>query len=144
MTLIKFEPFREVESFHNKIQKYFDNFSTLGFNFQDNFSPRIDITEDENHLYVTAEIPGVTKKEIKITLQDNILTIEGEKKKEVEKQEKNFFRSERVYGSFKRSFTLHKEIDPDKVDARFEKGILKIEFKKLDQKPVNDKEIKLN
>lgn len=145
MTLVKFEPLREIESLHDRIQKYFDDFSNYGlnFNFSDNFSPRIDVSEDKDHINVTAEIPGVKKDNIKITLQDNILTIEGEKKKLTEQKEKNFYRSERMYGSFKRCFTLPAEVDSDKVEAKFEDGMLNIQLKKIEPKKQNEKVIEL-
>lgn len=143
MTLIKFEPLRELESMHDRIQRYFDDFSNFGFSFTDNFNPRIDISEDEQSLNIIAEIPGIKKENLKITLQDNILTIEGEKKKEDEVKEKNYYRSERVFGSFKRCFTLPSEVDSEKVDAKFEDGILNISLKKLEPKPKNEKVIEL-
>ncbi|MBI1939102.1 MAG: Hsp20/alpha crystallin family protein [Ignavibacteriales bacterium] len=146
MTLIKFEPLRELETIHDRFQRFFDEFSNLGFPFNDNFYPRIDIAEDENKINVTAEIPGVKKDQIKITLQDNILTIEGEKKKEEEQKSRNFYRVERSYGSFKRSFTLPVEVDSDKVEAKFEDGTLNISLKKMEPKSKhkNEKLIELN
>jgi HSP20 family protein len=143
MTLIKFEPLRELESMHDKIQRYFDDFSNFGFTFTDNFNPRIDIFDNEQTFSVVAEIPGIKKENLKITLQDNILTIEGEKKKEDEVKEKNYYRSERVFGSFKRCFTLPAEVDSEKVDAKFEDGILMINLKKLEPKQKNEKVIEL-
>jgi len=143
MTLIKFEPLRELETLHDRIQRYFDDFSNYGFNFTDNFSPRIDISEEKDTINVVAEIPGVKKNNIKITLQDSILTIEGEKKKESEEKDKNYYRSERVHGSFKRCFTLPVEVDSEKVDAKFEDGMLHIKMKKLEPKAKNEKVIEL-
>ena len=143
MTLIKFGPMREFETLHDKSQRYFDDFSNFGFNMNENFYPRIDISEDKNNFNVSAEIPGVKKENIKITLQDNILTIEGEKKKETEQKEKNFYRSERMFGSFKRSFTLPEEVDSDSVEAKFEDGMLHIQMKKLIPKVKSEKLIEL-
>jgi len=143
MTLIKFEPLREIETLHDRIQKYFDDFPALGFNFSDSFSPKIDISEEKDKINVIAEIPGVKKDNIKITLQDNILTVEGEKKKEIEEKDKNFYRSERIFGYFKRSFTLPVEVDSEKVDAKFEDGMLSISLKKLEQKTKHEKVIEL-
>lgn len=143
MTLIKFEPLREFETIHDRIQRYFDDFSTHGLKVSDSFSPRIDISEEKNQINVTAEIPGVKKENIKITLQDNILAIEGEKKKETEQTEQNWYRSERVYGSFKRSFTLPTEVDSDKVQAKYENGILHITLQKLEAKVQSEKVIEL-
>ncbi len=143
MTLIKFEPLREFETIHDRIQRYFDDFTSHGLNFSDSFSPRIDISEEKNQIKVTAEIPGVKKENIKMTLQDNILTIEGEKKKESEQKEENWYRSERIFGSFKRSFTLPAEVDSENVDAKFENGILSVVMKKLETKVQSEKVIEL-
>ena len=143
MTLIKFEPLRELETLHDRIQRYFDDFPNFGFNVSDSFSPKIDVSEDKNNITVTAEIPGVKKDNIKITLQDNILTVEGEKKKEKEEKDKNFYRSERAYGTFKRSFTLPVEVDSENVQAKFEDGMLHITLKKLEPKAKTEKVIEL-
>ena len=87
MTLVKFEPLREFESLHNTIQKYFDDFAPFNSPFlTEEYSPKIDISEKENKVVVTAEIPGVKKEDLKLTLQDNILTIEGEKKNDSSKE----------------------------------------------------------
>jgi HSP20 family protein len=143
MTLIKFEPLKEFESLQNQIKKYFDDFPSFGFNYENSFSPRIDISEKDDKILVEAEIPGVKKDDLKITLQDNILTIKGEKKKEEESKDNNFYRSERSYGSFSRSFTLPVEVNTDKVDAKFNDGMLMIELKKVEQKKVKEKLIEL-
>lgn len=143
MTLIKFEPLKEFESFQNQIKKYFDDFPSFGVNFENSFSPRIDISEKNDKILVEAEIPGVKKDDLKITLQDNILTIKGEKKKEEEHKENNYYRCERSYGSFSRSFTLPVEVSTEKVDAKFNDGMLKIELKKVEPKKAQEKLIEL-
>jgi len=143
MTLIKFEPFRELDTLHDRIQRYFEDYPNFGFNFNENFYPRIDISEDKDNINIVAEIPGVKKENIKITLQDNVLTIEGEKKKESEQKEKNFFRSERMYGSFKRCFTLPELVDSEKVDAKFEDGMLNVQLRKIEHKVKKEKIIEL-
>ena len=143
MTLIKFEPLKEFESFQNQIKKYFDDFPSLGVNFENSFAPRIDISEKNDKILVEAEIPGVKKEDLKITLQDNILTIKGEKKKEEESKDNNYYRCERSYGSFSRSFTLPVEVNTEKVDAKFNDGMLKIELKKVEPKKAQEKLIEL-
>lgn len=143
MTLIKFEPIREFESLHNRLQRYLEDFPTLGFNTQDSFSPRIDISETNDKLLVTAEIPGVKKNDLKITLQDNILTIQGEKKKETENSDTNYYRAERIYGKFGRSFTLPVEVDSENVSAKFEDGTLLVELNKIQPKAKTEKTIEL-
>lgn len=143
MTLIRFEPMQEFETIHDRIQRYFDDFPTFGFQYSDSFSPKIDISEGEKNIKVLAEIPGVNKDDIKIVLQDNILSIEGEKKKEEIKEEKNFHRTERAYGSFKRCFTLPAEVDSENVEAKFENGLLIVDIKKLEHKAAQERVIEL-
>jgi HSP20 family protein len=137
MTLIKFEPLRDLENWNERISRFFNDFPTADFNYY----PHMDISEDEKNIFVEAEIPGIKKEDMKITLQDNILTITGEKRKDKEEKDskRNFFRSERVYGSFTRSFTLPEDINPDSVDAKFDNGILNIKISKAEQKKVNEK-----
>jgi HSP20 family protein len=141
MTLIKFEPLKEFESLHDRVMRMFNDFST---EMPMQFSPRIDISEDEKKIYVEAEVPGIKKDDLKISVQDNILTISGEKKSEVEeKKDKNFYRSERCYGTFQRSFTLPADINRDKTEAKFEDGILKISIEKSKPKDTNTRTIQI-
>jgi HSP20 family protein len=141
---MKFNPFKEIEAMSERIRSLFDDLSMpVTWDITSNFYPRVDISEDENNIYVTAEIPGVDKKDVKVTLQDNILTIEGEKKSEVKDEKKNYYRIERTYGSFCRSLTLPAEVDPDKVKAKFEDGLLKIEAVKKEPTPTNKKVIEI-
>ncbi|MCK5085907.1 MAG: Hsp20/alpha crystallin family protein [Melioribacteraceae bacterium] len=143
MTLVKFNPVKEFDSFHDTIQKYFEDFSLTRSSLRETFSPKIDISEEKNQIIVEAEIPGVNKEDLKITLQDNILTLEGEKKKEDQEKEKNFYRVERTYGSFKRSFNLPYDVDSEKVEAKFEDGLLMISLQKFEEKKKIEKNIKL-
>ena len=144
MTLIKFEPLRELESFNDRIQKIFNGFPSFGLDTESSYSPRIDVSEDDKNIFIEAEIPGVKKGDINISLQDNILTIKGEKKSlNKEKKEKSYFRSERSYGLFTRSFTLPAEVNPDKVDAKFEDGILNITLAKIHPQPKKEKLIEI-
>ncbi len=143
MTLVKFEPFKEFETLSDRMLRIFDDFPTFPFSLNEGFSPRIDISEEGDRILIDAEIPGVKKDDLKITLQDNILTIQGEKKKEEKKKDRNYFRTERVYGTFKRSFTLPVEVNTDKIDAKFRDGMLHIELKKLEPKKTKEKLIEL-
>ncbi len=143
MTLVRFEPLREFENFSNQIQKYFDELPFIATGRSDSFMPKFDIYEDAEHLFVDTEAPGVSKEDIRLTIEDNILTLEGEKKQSEELKEKNFFRSERMYGSFKRSFTLPVEVDSQKVEAKYDNGLLRIKFRKVDAQPKNEKTIEV-
>ncbi|MCW8850141.1 MAG: Hsp20/alpha crystallin family protein [Melioribacteraceae bacterium] len=143
MTLIRFEPMRDLDHISNRFQRFFDEFPGLHNSNLESFSPRIDISEGEKTILIDAEIPGVPKENLKITLQDNILTIEGEKKKASEEKEKNFYREERCFGKFKRSFTLPVEVDSENVDAKFIDGILEIKLNKLEPKQEKERVIEL-
>lgn len=142
MTLIKFEPLRDFESLGNKVHRFFGEFPS-SFDYNNTFSPKIDISEDEKNIYFEAEIPGIKKEDINISLEDNILTIKGEKKFLDDKNEKTLIRNERIYGSFTRSFTLHEEINPDAANAEFENGILKIVCEKAAHKAVKERQIQI-
>jgi len=94
-------------------------------------SPAVDIIEKEKTYEVAAELPGLEAGDIEVSLSGDVLTIKGEKKEEKETKEKNYYLSERRYGSFQRSFHLPEGFDRDKVDANFEKGVLHISLPKL-------------
>src|SRR5437870_12075881 len=106
MTLVKFKPSSEVEAFNKRIKKFFEDFDSPFTNdwmktFNSNvFIPKVDVTEDNDNLYVHAEIPGMDKKDIKINVAGDILTISGEKKSEQRDENKNYYRIERTNGSF--------------------------------------------
>ena len=143
MTLIKYEPFRELENFDDKIQSLLNTFPDFNSEYEESFYPKIDISEDEKNIYVDSELPGMKKNDIKISLNDNILTISGEKKSEKKEKDLSFYRNERIYGSFSRSFTIPGEINPDNIDAKFEDGILKIVIEKMKEKNVSGRLINI-
>ena len=142
MTLIKFEPLKDFEFLGNKVHRFFGEFPS-NFNHNNTFSPKIDISEDEKNIYFEAEVPGIKKEDINISLEDNILTIKGEKKVLDDKKDKTLIRIERNHGSFTRSFTLHEEINPDAASAEFENGILKIVLEKAMNKEVKERQIQI-
>lgn len=88
--------------------------------------PKVDAVETDDALQITAELPGLSEKDVEISLSDGVLTLKGEKKEEKVTEEKGYHLSERRYGSFQRSFRLPEGIDEDKIEARCEKGVLKI------------------
>ena len=104
--------------------------------------PAMDIRESKDAYTVTAELPGLTKKDVEITVEDNVLTISGERQLEAEGENENYHRIERSYGSFKRSFTLPIQVIQDKVDARYQNGILTISLPKAEEAKQRKIEIK--
>jgi HSP20 family protein len=106
------------------------------------FAPPVDIYEDEHDITLKMEVPGIDDKDIDVRLENNTLTVHGERKIEKEEKEENFRRVERQYGSFTRSFTVPNTVNPEQVSADYEKGVLKIKLaKKAEAKP---KQIKVN
>jgi len=107
-----------------------------------NFAPPVDVYEDEHNITLNVEVPGIDEKDINVSIENNTLTVCGERRFEKDEKEENFHRVERMYGSFTRSFTLPNTVDPEQVIAHYEKGVLKIRLaKKAEAKP---KLIKVN
>lgn len=105
------------------------------------FIPPVDVFEDEHNIIVTAELPGIEEKDLNISVENNVLTITGERKMEKEEKKENFQRVERRYGRFTRSFTLPPTVDAENVNAEFANGVLKITLNKLEQ--AKPKQIKI-
>jgi len=142
MTIFRFEPAKEFENIGRRMRKFVDEFPE-GFSFEvGGFNPRLDLAEDDSNILVFIELPGVSKENVKLSIQDNILTIKGEKKKEVDDEKVNYFRTERVFGSFSRAIELPVEVDLDNVSAKFENGVLYIELPKQ-QKAKKEKTIEI-
>ena len=127
------------DDFFKKPFELFEEFDNL-LNTAPTRDMKIDIFENEKSLNIEAELPGVDKKDIKINLEDNVLSIKCDKKEEKEEKGKNYFRRERIFGTFERSFKLPENVDVDKIDANFENGILKLSIPKK-EKQNNSKEI---
>ena len=127
MTMItRIDPFRELASF-------FENFTEPGGKDQlsaGTFVPPVDVYEDEHNLVVKLEIPGVNEDDLDVQVENNTLTVKGERKFE---KEENFHRIERRYGSFLRTFRLPNTIDTDKVEAHYDKGILEVSLAKREE-----------
>ena len=143
--LTRWEPFREFNTLQDRMNRLFRD--TYGDGRDEalttsNFAPPVDVYEDEHNITLKIEVPGIEEKDIDVRIENNTLTVHGERKFEKEEKEENFRRVERQYGSFTRSFTLPNTIDAEKVQATYDKGILKIQLaKKAEAKP---KQIKVN
>ena len=101
-----------------------------------NFAPPVDVYEDEHNITLKIEVPGIDEKDINVTIENNTLTVRGERRFEKDEKEENFQRIERMFGSFTRSFTLPNTVDPEQISAHYEKGVLKIRLsKRAEAKP---------
>src|SRR5467141_4662777 len=147
MTLItRYDPFREFVTLQDRMSRLFRD--PRGPEGQDEslattaFAPPVDVYEDEHNITLKIEVPGIDEKDIDVRIENNTLTVHGERKFEKEEKEENFRRVERQYGSFTRQFTLPNTVDPEQVSATYDKGVLKITLaKKAEAKP---KQIKVN
>jgi HSP20 family protein len=107
------------------------------------FMPRVDVSENDKEIRVTAELPGTDEKDIDVTLSGDSLTIRGQKQQESEDRGKDYYRSERRYGSFHRVVTLSSEVDESRAEADFKKGVLKIKLPKTPEAQTSRKKIKI-
>jgi HSP20 family protein len=134
-------------SLFREIEKTFDDFSRrsplAGYFGDGTAAPKIDVSEGKDGLEVTAELPGVEEQDIDVTLSRDVLTIRGEKKSERDEadKDKNWHLVERRYGLFSRSVTLPYEPDSDKVEAKFEKGVLRVRLPKPAEMTKKEKKI---
>src|SRR5581483_7661746 len=134
MTLMtRWEPFRELPGLHehlNRMNRLFrESYNPEASEealMTTSFAPPVDIYEDEHNITLKMEVPGIDEKDIDVRIDNNTLTVHGERKIEKEEKEENFRRVERQYGSFTRSFTLPDTVDTGQVQANYDKGMLKI------------------
>jgi len=143
MTLVKWNPSRNVLNWgDNLFEDFFNSDRFLSLN-REGWYPAVDITEDENGYHVQMELPGLTKQDVKISFKDDVLHIAGEKKVEQEEEKKNYHHYERRFGKFERAFRLHSDVIVDKIDAIFKDGILKIELPKAEIAKPKEIEVKV-
>jgi HSP20 family protein len=143
--LTRWEPFREVATLQDRVNRLFREANNQGHDDSlttSSFAPAVDVYEDEHNVSLKIEVPGIDEKDIDIRLENNSLTVHGERKIEKEEKEENYRRVERQYGSFTRTFTLPTTVDTENVSANYDKGVLKIALpKKAEAKP---KQIKVS
>ncbi|TPW12570.1 MAG: HSP20 family protein [Halothiobacillaceae bacterium] len=132
MALIKWEPLREIEEMFDRYTKAMGWPSNRGQELitTGDWSPRVDISETDNEFMIKAEIPEVKREDVKVSVDNGVLTIKGERKQETEEKGKKLHRIERYYGSFVRSFTLPDNVDETRVKATFKDGMLNLQVPK--------------
>jgi HSP20 family protein len=143
--LTRWDPFREFSALQDRMNRLFHD--SFGEGREEAltttaFAPPVDVYEDEHNVTLKIEVPGIDEKDVDVRIENNTLTVHGERKFEKEEKEENYRRVERQYGSFTRTFTLPNTVDTDNVSANYDKGVLKIKLaKKAEAKP---KQIKVN
>jgi HSP20 family protein len=140
MALIRWEPVRELNTIQNEMNRLFNTFfespsSQGGSPAQSRrWLPAMDLVERGDEFVLRADLPGVPENEVNIELEDNVLTISGERKSEHEERTDGYYRLERASGSFSRSLTLPDGVDPEKVQASFDNGVLEVRIPKPEQR----------
>lgn len=135
MNLVKWDPFRELEEVSSRLNRLFGRSTLPAESDREMMSvadwmPSVDISETDNSYLVKAEIPGVNKDDVKVTIEDGMLTIQGERKQEQEEKGKKYHRIERSYGCFMRSFRVPDDADDSAAKAEFKDGMLNITLNK--------------
>lgn len=158
MAIIRWNPLRDVTAWHpnddlvsdflgmqREIDRMFDR--PRGNPSEDSTTatwlPAVDVVEGGSDYTVRVELPGVDKKDVAITVHNDVLTIRGEKKREEEKKDKNYHRIERSYGIFQRSFTLPSSVKSEKIEATFESGVLSVMLPKAEEAKPKEIEVKV-
>jgi len=131
MAIVKVDPFREIAAMQDRVARLFGDvyLRDEDTGFRGTWTPAVDIYESENHdLVLKAELPGMNRDDIEVTVENSTLVLKGTKKFEVEVKEEQYRRIERTYGTCHRSFTLPNTVDATKVSAEFKNGVLTVKL----------------
>lgn len=132
--IVRWDPFKELENLRREMERLFDTFiSERGFGREFAWTPAIEVKELPDKYILKVDVPGVKKEDLKLEVSDNVLTIHGERKEEKEEKEAQYYRREILYGSFQRSVQLPSNVEPDKISAKLENGVLSIEIPKTEK-----------
>ena len=149
MALIRWEPVAELNTIQNEMNRLFNTFfdqpapTSRGSATSRRWMPAMDLIESGDHYVLRADLPGLSDDDVNIQLQDNVLTISGERNAEHQENEEGYYRLERAFGSFARSLTLPDGINPDGVQAHFDRGVLEVRIPKPEQKKPRQVQIAL-
>lgn len=131
--LRRWDPFREMERLTERMERLFEEFFPTVRREEDReyvWAPAVDVYENEKAYVVEVDLPGLRKEDVRVTVQDNVLTIQGERRLQREEKGVDFHRQERFYGKFLRSFTLPETVDAQRVAAEFKDGVLRLTLPK--------------
>ena len=137
MTLVRWDPFRELEDMSERLNRVFSR-PSLRNSGKENLTvadwvPTVDISESDGEYLIKAELPEVKKEDVKVTVENGVLTLQGERRQEKEEKGKRFHRVERLYGSFVRSFSLPESVDESGVKAEYKEGVLNLHLPKSEK-----------
>jgi HSP20 family protein len=148
MALVRWDPWTTLPTLQDRINRLFDDaFPTRTPSREDEMSlldwrPTVDTYEEGDNIVIKAELPGVKKEDVSIDVKDNVLTLKGERKHDENIREENYYRRECAYGKFQRAFTLPDAVDPNKIEASYKDGVLKVTVPKTEESKAKKIEIK--
>lgn len=137
MSIVKYDPFRELRSLQDEMTRLFTGVMPANFNREEMthgaWAPSVDIYEDKERLILEAELPGMNRDDFEISVENNVITLKGERKFEKKTEGDNYHRVERSYGTFTRSFTLPQTVTAEGAAADFENGVLRVSLPKREE-----------
>lgn len=138
MSIVKWDPFKDMLNLRDTMNRVFGEQGLARRGWDEELSyttwaPKVDIYEKGGNIVLKAEVPGVSKEDVEVNIENNILTLRGERKQEKEVKEDDFYRMERYHGSFTRSFTLPRTVDPEKIEAKYRDGVLEVTLPKMEE-----------
>ncbi len=140
MALIRWEPTRELNSLQSEMNRLFNAFFDAPAGGGGNgatmrrWVPAMDLMETEDHFVLRADLPGLTEQDVSIELEDNVLTVSGERQSEHEERKEGYYRVERASGAFSRALTLPEGVDPERIEAAFDNGVLEVRVPKPEER----------
>ena len=149
-TLTRWDPFKDVEELQNRLSSIFGQSPTRRSGTESEvlpvakWAPVVDVAESDHEYVIQAELPAVNREDVKVSVEDGVLTLSGERKFEKEEKNKKYHRIERAYGSFIRTFSIPSDVDPDKVRAEFKEGVLTVRLEKDERSKPRSVEVKVS
>lgn len=148
LSLIRWEPFRELATLRGRMDRLFGELPNRSWASDEGltaglWAPPVDVYETTDGIVLEADLPGMKEKDVDISVEGNTLTIKGERTKENEIEEKNSYRIERSYGTFTRSFSLPPTVDPNRIEATFSDGVLRVTLAKREESKPRQIKVKI-
>ncbi|MCK4500417.1 Hsp20/alpha crystallin family protein [Candidatus Babeliales bacterium] len=141
MKLVRYNPYRMLGSVPMDINRFFSDFGLDPGVSDTIWNPSVDVSENDDSYEINAELPGINRSNIEISVHSNVLSVSGEKKQEKEEQKKNYYRMERSYGRFQRSFHLPEDVNSEDIKAKYKKGVLTVTIPKSEEKKPKEIEV---
>ncbi|MFP3981594.1 MAG: Hsp20/alpha crystallin family protein [Desulfobacterales bacterium] len=146
MAITRWNPWTTLPTLQDRINRVFDDMFPTTEGREDmglfEWRPMVDTYEKDDHIVIKAELPGVKKDDISIDVNNNVLSIKGERKDEEKVDEENYYRQERFYGKFQRAFTLPDNVDTDNIEANYNEGVLEVKVPKTEESKTRKIEVK--